>query len=62
MVLQLREVFVTPEHMAIVTEYAAGGSLQNYMEAKGRGARLDEANARCMCCIFDLFSSIYLEK
>lgn len=40
--LQFREVFVTPEHLAIVMEYAAGGDMFQLVTSK-RGLLENEA-------------------
>lgn len=47
-IVQFREVFLTAEHLAIVSEYAAGGDLADYIDrhqAKHQQAGLTEANA-----------------
>ena len=47
-VIQFREVFLTADHLAIVSEYAAGGDLADYIDrhqAKHQKAGLTEANA-----------------
>lgn len=47
-VIQFREVFLTADHLAIVSEYAAGGDLADYIDrhqAKHQKTGLTEANA-----------------
>lgn len=47
-IIQFREVFLTADHLAIVSEYAAGGDLADYIDrhqAKHQKAGLTEPNA-----------------
>lgn len=48
-IVQLREVFVTPQHLAIVMDYASGGDLAHYVDAlmqhTGRGIPEPQARA-----------------
>ena len=47
-IIQFREVFLTADHLAIVSEYAAGGDLADYIDrhqAKHQQAGLTEDNA-----------------
>ena len=47
-IIQFREVFLTADHLAIVSEYAAGGDLADYIDrhqAKNQQAGLTEDNA-----------------
>lgn len=43
-VVQFKEVFLTPHHLAIAMEFAAGGDLFEYL--KSRGGKLPEVHAR----------------
>ena len=42
-VVQFKEVFLTPEYLAIAMEYAAGGDMFQYVKQRGG---LEEAEAR----------------
>lgn len=47
-IIQFREVFLTPDHLAIVSEFAAGGDLADYIDrhqAVHKQAGMTESNA-----------------
>lgn len=47
-IIQFREVFLTPDHFAIVSEYAQGGDLADYIDRHQlahKSARMTETNS-----------------